>query len=257
MPRPYMSRQEDINARMRTILIDWMIDLHNSIRKKGNLEEKYFKKAPICISNETLHRSIAILDKFLSKRGASRTLLQLVGVCAFWIASKLEDDHPYPAGALIYYTDGAYTKEKLIALESIMLRNLNYDLYTVTSYQFVCEFTEFSSERIQIISKRLVELSLLVHDLLVFRPSLIALTCTMIAVRLDKSEDELPCRVTQAQALYAPDDVTRCARIFIKALVDCKERKRRKAEVKDVTIDALFDELFTSEGSDHMLSLLV
>ena len=55
-------KQNDINDKMRVILLDWMVDLH----------EKY-KLVP-----ETYYLSVNILDRYLSKKCISRSKLQLL-----------------------------------------------------------------------------------------------------------------------------------------------------------------------------------
>lgn len=71
MPKAdYMSTQNDINQKMRKILIDWLIKVHLK-----------FKLLP-----ETLYLTVNIIDRYLSLEIVSRKLLQLVGVTAMHIA---------------------------------------------------------------------------------------------------------------------------------------------------------------------------
>lgn len=70
----YMPKMETINERMRGILIDWLIDLHHK-----------FKMFP-----QTLYVVVMIIDKYISKKGASKENLQLIGTAAFFIAAKYE-----------------------------------------------------------------------------------------------------------------------------------------------------------------------
>ncbi len=53
----YMQRQEDINEKMRIIMIDWLIDVHLK-----------FKLLP-----ETLYVAVGLLDKYLEKQTITRT----------------------------------------------------------------------------------------------------------------------------------------------------------------------------------------
>ena len=64
--------QNDIDPRMRSILIDWMIDVHLK-----------FKLLP-----ETLYLTVHIIDKYLENVQIDRSKLQLVGVTAMFMASK-------------------------------------------------------------------------------------------------------------------------------------------------------------------------
>lgn len=70
-----MDSQVEINAKMRTILADWLIEVHHK-----------FELMP-----ETLYLTINVLDRYLSMETVLRKELQLVGVSAMLIASKYEE----------------------------------------------------------------------------------------------------------------------------------------------------------------------
>jgi len=76
-PSPtYMTKQTDINAKMREILIDWLVEVH--------------LKFKLCL--ETLYLTVNIIDRFLERRAVKRAKLQLVGCTAMLIASKYEEN---------------------------------------------------------------------------------------------------------------------------------------------------------------------
>jgi len=78
IPNDYMSKQVDVNEKMRTILIDWLLEVHLK-----------FKLLP-----ETLFLSVSIIDRFLTLKCVAREQLQLVGVTAMFIACKYEEIYP-------------------------------------------------------------------------------------------------------------------------------------------------------------------
>jgi len=90
----YMEDQSFINERMRSILVDWLVEVHLK-----------FKLVP-----ETLYLTINIIDRYLSKTEVSRPKLQLVGVTALLIASKYEEIYPPELRDLVYICDRAYSK---------------------------------------------------------------------------------------------------------------------------------------------------
>ena len=57
-----MSNQKDINARMRAILIDWLIDVHLK-----------YKLVP-----QTMYIAVNLIDRYLEKNETNRAKLQLV-----------------------------------------------------------------------------------------------------------------------------------------------------------------------------------
>lgn len=74
-PIDYMDKQRDINPKMRSILIDWILEVHHK-----------FELMP-----ETLYLTTYIIDRYLSLEGVARRQLQLVGMCAMLIACKYEE----------------------------------------------------------------------------------------------------------------------------------------------------------------------
>ena len=90
----YMEDQQYINERMRSILVDWLVEVHLK-----------FKLVP-----ETLYLTVNIIDRYLCKTEVSRPKLQLVGVTALLIASKYEEIYPPELRDLVYICDRAYSK---------------------------------------------------------------------------------------------------------------------------------------------------
>ena len=123
----YMSRQMDINSKMRAILIDWMVQICHKILK----------------NDQILHHSVAIMDRFLAKRLVSRTKLQLIGCVAILLASKMEHRNKHVSIRTLYQiSDKAYDFSIFMAMEIIMLNALNYSLSCPTPPQFYMVYTE-------------------------------------------------------------------------------------------------------------------
>jgi len=70
-----MDSQPEINASMRAILVDWLVDVHNKFE----------------LSPETFYLTINIIDRFLARKAVPRRELQLLGIGAMLIASKYEE----------------------------------------------------------------------------------------------------------------------------------------------------------------------
>lgn len=67
----YMVKQPDINHSMRTILVDWLVEVCEEYR----------------LQSETLRLAVSYIDRFLSTMSVVRAKLQLVGTAAMFIAS--------------------------------------------------------------------------------------------------------------------------------------------------------------------------
>jgi cyclin B len=59
VPHSYMSKQEDINEKMRSILIDWLVEVHLK-----------FKLVP-----ESLYLTVNLIDRYLDKEQDNRQKL--------------------------------------------------------------------------------------------------------------------------------------------------------------------------------------
>ena len=71
----YLSFQEEINEKMRSILLNWLVDVHFQF----NLLE------------ETLFLTINIIDRYLERMRINKSDLQLIGVVSLFIACKYEE----------------------------------------------------------------------------------------------------------------------------------------------------------------------
>lgn len=71
----YMPWQNHINEKMRMILIDWLVEVHNK-----------FELFP-----ETLYLTIDLVDRYLSTKVVSRKELQLIGISSMLLACKYEE----------------------------------------------------------------------------------------------------------------------------------------------------------------------
>jgi cyclin B len=124
----YMEDQQYINERMRSILVDWLVEVHLK-----------FKLVP-----ETLYLTINIIDRYLAKTEVTRPKLQLVGVTALLIASKYEEIYPPELRDLVYICDRAYSKNEV---RNVCICPLNAHLVCrdlsslfVCAHSFTCLF---------------------------------------------------------------------------------------------------------------------
>lgn len=158
----YMSRQNDINDKMRSILVDWLVDVHLK-----------FKLAP-----ETLFLTVNIIDRFLEVKQVSRKHLQLVGVTAMLIASKYEEIWAPEVRDFVYISDRAYNRDQILNMEKIMLNALRFNLSLPTQYHFLHRFikaADIAHDKMAVnYATYLVELTLPEYSCLHFPPSLVA-----------------------------------------------------------------------------------
>ncbi|KAB2620285.1 G2/mitotic-specific cyclin S13-7-like [Pyrus ussuriensis x Pyrus communis] len=124
----YMDSQPDINTRMRSILIDWLIDVHRK-----------FELMP-----ETFYLTVNILDRYLSKKIISRRELQLVGISSMVIASKYEEIWAPQVNDFVCLSDYAYSADQILRMEKAILGKLEWYLTVPTPYVFLSRYIKAS-----------------------------------------------------------------------------------------------------------------
>lgn len=70
-PKPsYMKKQQDITNSMRSILVDWLVEVSEEYK----------------LHRETLFLAVNYIDRFLSQMSVQRSKLQLVGAASMFLA---------------------------------------------------------------------------------------------------------------------------------------------------------------------------
>jgi len=169
----YMEKQVDLNAKYRTIMVDWMAEV---VVKFGLLTETFFL-------------SVNIIDRFLQHKAVARTRFQLVGIAAMLIASKFEEIYTPKVDDFIYITANAYTREDLLKMEKMILMTLDFNLNIPSPLHFLRRFSKAANSNVKIhtLSKYIIELSLLDYDFLDHSSSVIAASATYLARAMTRS----------------------------------------------------------------------
>lgn len=165
---PYMFRQDDINARMRAILIDWLVEVHMKFR----------------LFPETLFLCVSIIDRYCSKVDVLRSKLQLIGVTALLVACKHEEIYPPEVRDCVYITDRAYNRQEVLDMEQDILKVLDWKISVPTAYPFLDRFlclTE-ASELTKHAASYYLERTLQEHCFLQFRPSVVTASAVILAL---------------------------------------------------------------------------
>ena len=168
----YMSFQKSINYKMRAILVDWIIDVHN----RCNMKKK------------TLFQTIFIIDAFLSKNNIDKKDFQLLGMASLLIASK-ETEIIFPSlNTFLALSNFAYTKEELIEMEREVIKKLKFDILAPTAeefYEINAEYFEFTQEQ-KYFGEYFLDSSLIDYNLLKYKQSTIAVACGYIVMKFYK-----------------------------------------------------------------------
>ena len=211
--------QTDINEKMRTILINWLIEVHFKFR----------------LLNETLFLCINIIDRYLSQKDINRKYLQLLGITALFISCKYEEIYAPHAKDLIYMTDNAYKLEEMIKMENEILSVIKFELTIPTSLNFLKIYGTLLNldEKNFFRCYYLNELSLINYNLCKFYPSLIACVCLFINLKSDKNffkgynEQEM-FKITG----YNKQDIVICLEEMVKSLNKVNEINNKFISIK-------------------------
>lgn len=111
LPPDFMRKvQNDITNHMRLILVDWVVEVCEAYR----------------LPSQTLQLSIGLVDQYLSRKPIVRTKLQLLGITAMMLASKVVEIYPPTVGDFVYISDNTYSKKTVLEMEVDMFQTLEH-----------------------------------------------------------------------------------------------------------------------------------
>ncbi|KAF1989358.1 A/B/D/E cyclin [Aulographum hederae CBS 113979] len=156
----YMRNQDELEWKMRGILVDWLLEVHTRFR----------------LLPETLFLAVNIIDRFLSAKVVQLDRLQLVGVTAMFIASKYEEVLSPHVQNFRHVADDGFTEDEILSAERFVLAALNYDLSYPNPMNFLRRISKADDYDIhsRTIGKYLLEISCLDHRFIAYPPSQIA-----------------------------------------------------------------------------------
>ncbi|KAM6979610.1 G2/mitotic-specific cyclin-B2 [Aplochiton taeniatus] len=207
----------EINARMRALLIDWLIQVHSRFQ----------------LLQETLYMTVAILDRFLQVQPVTRKKLQLVGVTAMLLSSKYEEMYSPEVGDFAYITDNAFTKAQIREMERVILSSLNFNLGRPLALHFLRRASKAGNADAErhTLSKYLMELTLLDYDMVHYHPSEIAAAALCLSQLLLNGLKWSP--VQQHYSTYDENHLKPIMQLIAKNLVLLYEGKTKLQAVKN------------------------
>jgi len=163
----YMSVQPDISDKMRSILVDWLVDVHQK-----------FKLSP-----DTLYLTINVVDRFLSKEVIVRQKLQLVGVTSMLIASKYHEIYAPETNDFVYISDRAYSREEILKMEACVLNTLNFNVTVPSPFVFLLRWLKAAKADMKMSSYAnfCLELAQQDYSLVGTKPSVMSAAACLVA----------------------------------------------------------------------------
>lgn len=166
----YMERQIHISKWMRSLLVDWMVEVQETFE----------------LNHETLYLAVKIVDLFLCRELINKDKLQLLGAAALFIACKFDERTPPLVEDFLYICDGAYKHDELIQMEITTLKTIQFDLGIPLSYRFLRRYARCAKTQMPTLTlaRYILELSLMDYDCITLSDSKMACAALFMALRL-------------------------------------------------------------------------
>lgn len=174
LDQPNIFKEKDISFEMRSVLIDWVIATH--------------EKLNLC--DDTLHFCIYIVDQFLSERTISTNKLQLVGITALFVASKIEEVVCPDLSTFVLMADNNFSEIEIKKAEKYMLYSLDYNIKYVSPLYFIRRVAKANNyeKKSRKMGKYLLELMVLYKEFNKFKKSVICTTAMYLSRKICQSD---------------------------------------------------------------------
>ncbi|ODQ67551.1 hypothetical protein NADFUDRAFT_64663 [Nadsonia fulvescens var. elongata DSM 6958] len=221
-PNPsYMDAQTEIQWSMRSILVDWLVQVHQR-----------FNLLP-----ETLFLTINYVDRFLSLKDVSLSKLQLVGAVALFVAAKFEEISCPTVQEIAYMVDHGYPIEEILRAERYMIDLLDFNLAWPGPMSFLRRTSKADDYDVETrtLAKYLLEITIMDQRFVASPPSWLAAGSHCLARRmLHRGE------WTQAHVFYSGYTLKQLEPLMVVLLECCKNPKKHHKAIFEKYADRKF-----------------
>ncbi|XP_077979504.1 cyclin-F-like [Glandiceps talaboti] len=213
-------QQPGLNNSMRYILIDWLVEVTGM---------KDF-------SNLTLHTAVRCIDRYLMLQPTTRSNLQLLGIAAMVICSRLLEKDIITIREAAWLTDGTYSYEEVVRMIGEIVAVLHGQIRVPTVLDYLMLFCDLASVDLQTkyLAIFLAEMTLLYVEFGSYPVATVAASVVFLARILLLVDFPWPSHMTEFTG-YTVDDITPCVlQLFQKCFVESSLTDHR-----DVTLMAV------------------
>ncbi|XP_046890920.1 G1/S-specific cyclin-E2 [Hypomesus transpacificus] len=130
--KDYLLQHPNLQLKMRAILLDWLFEV----------SEVY------CLHRQTAYLAQDFFDRFMvTQENVDKDCLQLIGITALFIASKIEEIYPPKVHEFAYVTDGACDMYDILKMELVMLKGLNWNLCPETAVSWLKLYSQVEAQK--------------------------------------------------------------------------------------------------------------
>jgi len=227
-----------VNGRMRGVLLDWLVEVGQQFK----------------LLQETLYMTVFIVDCFLQAEGLllKRNQLQLVGVTAMFLASKVEEMYPPEINDFVYITDNAYNAGEIRTMELKILNTIGFNVTRPLPLHFLRRNSKAGDVDVlqHSVAKYIMEVAMLEYEMAHYPPSMLAGAALFFSLQLLEPESKLSTVWTQAletYSTYKAKDLLGLVFKMAEVLANMEENKlqavKTKYSLKKFLKVALLDEL--------------
>lgn len=206
LPDPaYLLKQTQLKPRMRSILVDWLVEMHQRFR----------------LLPETLFLAINIMDRFMSVEVVQIDKLQLLATGSLFIAAKYEEVFSPSVKNYAYFTDGSYTEEEILEAEKYILTILNFDMNYPNPMNFLRRISKADDYDVQLrtLGKYLLEVTIVDHKFIGILPSLCSAAAMYIARLILKKDPVWNGNLIHYSGGYRVEDMRECIELIFNYLI--------------------------------------
>lgn len=224
MVKDYLSEQNEITVTMRAILIDWLVEVQETFE----------------LFHETLYLAVRMVDRYLDRKNVKKLHLQLLGVTAIFLASKMEERYPPPLEDFIFVCDRAYTEDQILKMERVLCAELEYEVYMPLSYSFLRRYGKCvnADMRMLTIGRYVLELALQEYEYVTYRPSLLAAAALFYSMQ--KSGNSTWDTTCRHYTNYSVDELESLVSMMDKSAVSAASNKHCKTIYKKYSHQVFF-----------------
>ncbi|XP_048746879.2 G2/mitotic-specific cyclin-B3-like [Ostrea edulis] len=169
----YMDSQSTLTTNMRSILVDWLVEVQENFE----------------LNHETLYLAVKLVDTYLSLQPIPKENLQLVGAASLFISCKFDERCPPLIEDFLYICDDAYTRVEFLDMERMILKTIGFDIGMPLSYRFLRRYAKCARANMETLTmaRFILEMSLMEYEFIKYRESKMASACLLLAMKMKKT----------------------------------------------------------------------
>jgi hypothetical protein len=164
------THQESITPRMRTTVLDWIVDVHRKMR----------------MHTDTLYLTANLIDQYLTSKSIPKTHFQCLACAAFLIAAKSGEQRPPTLRSLVELADKSFTISALSRMEADLFATVQFHVDVILPSMFLKRFLRLVNADLELmmLAHFISETALLEAEFIGTLPSFMAAATLCLALAL-------------------------------------------------------------------------